>query len=126
MNASLIDVDAIVWRSFKPYHHDGDDALLATDHVSNWLGDFGMDVLQGRPDHWAQIDANGEVFAYRYESHGNPARHRAVCVIVTLDRDADGTPGEGWRDRTTCVGVEIVRCKSEQQERADVAADGRA
>lgn len=124
MNAATIDVDAIVWHPFR-CGINSDTALRATDYVSHWLGDFGMDVLQHKPDHWAEIGNSGECYAYRYEDHGNPARHRAVCVIVTLDCDADFDEGR-QRDLTKCTRIEIVRCKSQQEERAAVASDPRS
>jgi hypothetical protein len=30
-------------------------------------------------------------------------------IVVTVDYDADGTPGEGWTDLSRAVRVEVVR-----------------
>jgi hypothetical protein len=73
----------------------------APDEDESWLGDFGL-FAGAPPDACARLDLDR--FAFRIDSGD-----RSIVVIVTVDYDADGTPGEGWTDLSRAVRVEVVR-----------------
>ncbi len=119
MSTTTIDTDAIVWRPFT-CTLETHMAEQAVHHAWEFAEGHGLGVFDDRkPDHWSRLDCDR--YAFRIENHGHPAKHTAVCVIVTMDYDSDGE-----RDLSKCTRIEIVRCKSQQEERAAVAADPRA
>jgi hypothetical protein len=98
------DLAAIEWRNLPgPRSADRHDYDQAMEYAKSWLGDFGLSLFAGDPpDACARLDLDR--FAFRIDS-----AERSIVVLVTVDYDADGTPGEGWTDLSRAVRVEVVR-----------------
>lgn len=99
------ELAAIEWKNL-PAISDYEERH-AVDHAiclaRDWLEEFGIGIFEGDdPDAYARLD--GDRFAFLLTSGD-----RNVAVIVSVEYDADGTPGGGWRDCSSATRVDVCR-----------------